>query len=242
MAAVLVEAMSIDESELHPIDRVLVARELAASIPDAASAEKSSLLDRLAVLAQDGRPVLNSEGKTEKVAVFPEIVGIFLEALESEGLIEASLLAPRYRLCGPANELARREIVQQTFAAIPAALQSFRGDASVKSYILGITGNQYQNWVRETAKNKSIADLPEDDRLAGAALRSSLLLNKLEISEVMSDLAPKHREIIVLAFFEGLSAADMKSRLGLSDGQYRNRRRQALKETAELLEERGYAR
>lgn len=232
--------MSIDRTELHPIDRVLVARELAASIPNAATAEKSSLLDRLAELAQDGQPVLNSEGKTEKVVLFPGIVGIFLEALEHEGLIEASLLAPRYRLCGPANELARREIVQQTFTALPEALRSFRRDASVKSYILGITNNQYQSWVRETAKNKSIADLPEDDELAGATLRSSLLLNKLEIGEVISDLAPKHREIIVLAFFEGLSAADIRSRLNLSDGQYRNRRRQALKETAELLEERGH--
>jgi len=241
MAAGLVKAMAIDKlSDLHPIDRILAANELATSILEASKAEKTRLFDGLAELAQDARPSMTSDGKTSKVEVFPEIVGIFLEALEKEGLVEASLLAPRYRLCGGENETARREITQRTFAAVPEALRTFRRDASVKSYVLGIVNNQYQNWVRETAKDKTIADLPEDDMLAGAALRSSLLLNKLEVGEVISDLAPKHRQMIVLAFFEGLSAAEIKSTLDLSDGQYRNRRRQALKEMAELLEERGH--
>lgn len=241
MAAVLVKAMAIEHaSDLHPIDRILAAHELAASVPNASKGEKAQLFDQLAELSQDGRPAMTSDGRTAKVEVFPEIVGIFLESLEKEGLVEASLLAPRYRLCGPENETARREITQRTFAALPEALRTFRRDAGVKSYVLGIVNNQYQNWVRETAKDKTIADLPEDDMLAGAALRSSLLLNKLEVGEVISDLAPKHRQMIVLAFFEGLSAAEIKTQLELSDGQYRNRRRQALKEMAELLEERGH--
>lgn len=240
MAAILLNAMSIEGADLHPIDRVIAAREVASLIPTAAKTEKWHLFDRLAELVQERRPGLTSDGKTERVAVFPEIVGIFLEALETERLIEASLLAPRYRLCGPENELARSEITQHTFAAIPDALRVFRGDAGVKSFLLGIVGNQYKNWVRQTAATKNLADLPEDDLLAGAAMRSSLLLNKLEIGEVMGDLAPRHREMIDLAFFQGLSAAEIREKLGLGDGPYRNRRRQALKEMAELLEERGY--
>lgn len=243
MAAVLVETVSVNEaSDLHPIDRVVVAKDLAATMPLTPQAERAQLFDALAELTQERRPTLTSEGKTTKVEVFPEIVAIFSEALRQEGLIEDSLLAARYRLCGPENAAAREEITQRTFAALPDALRTFRRDSSIKSYVLGIVGNQYQNWVRETAKNKSVADLPEDDLLAGAAIRSSLLLNKMEISDVLSDLAPKHRQMILLAFFDGLSAAEIKAQLGLSDGQYRNRRRQALKETAELLEERGHGR
>jgi RNA polymerase sigma-70 factor (ECF subfamily) len=211
-------------------------------MPLATQADRAQAFDALAELAQAAKPALTSEGKTAKVEVFPEIVAIFLEALKREGLIEDSLLAARYRLCGPENQLAREEITQRTFAAIPDALRTFRRDSSIKSYVLGIVGNQYQNWVRETAKDKNIADLPDDDRLAGAAIRSSLLLNRMEIGEVLNDLAPKHRQMILLAFFDGLSAAEIKANLGLSDGQYRNRRRQALKETAELLEERGHGR
>ncbi len=241
MVAVLADkAGREDSSALHPIDRVIEARRLAGLVPNAAKEQKARLLDVLAILAQERRPVLDSRGKTAKVAVFPEIVQIFMETLEAEQLIESSLLGPRFQLRGPQNEAARREIAQRTYASIPDALRSFRGESGIKSYIFGIVGNQYQSWVRETAKNTSVVDLPEDDVLAGAALRSSLLLSKLEIGQAMADLAPKHREIVDLTFFKGLSAAEIRSKLDLTDGQYRNRRRQALKEIGELLEERGH--
>lgn len=231
----------MDEAvERDPIDRMVEARHLARLIPAATRPEKGQLLDDLARLAQQAPAGMSADGRVEKVTVFPEIVAVFLEAVRREELVEASLLGDRYQLRGPENESARREIAQRTFAAIPEALGRFRGEAGVKSYVLGIVSNQYQNWVRETAKSRTLADLPDDDRLAGASLRSSLLLNKMEIGRAMADLAPKHREMIELAFFEGLSAANIQTKLGLTSGQYRNRRRQALKEMAELLEERGH--
>ncbi len=241
MVAVLADQMcSRQMADLHPIDRVIEARRLAVLLPAAPKDQKGRLLDSMAELAQEDRPVLDGNGKTEKVAVFPEIVQIFMEALQAEQLVESSLLGSRFRLRGPQNETARREIAQRTYAAIPEALRSFRRDGGIKSYLHGIVGNQYNSWVRETAKDNSVDDLPDDDMLAGAALRSSLLLSKLEIGQAMSDLAPKHREIINLTFFEGLSAAEIRSKLDLTEGQYRNRRRQALKEIGELLEERGH--
>ncbi len=229
-------------SSLHPIDRVIEARRLAELISIAPKQEQTRLFDSLAELAQDRRPVLNREGKTDKAEIFPEIVQIFIEALEAEQLIEHYLHSERCRLRGPQNTVAREEIAQRTYAAIPDALKGFRRDGGIKSYVLGIVANQYQSWVRETAKNNAMSDLPDDDVLAGAVLRSSLLLNKLEVGEVMADLAAKHREIINLTFFEGLSAAEIRAKLDLTEGQYRNRRRQALKEMGELLEERGYGR
>lgn len=229
-------------SDLHPIDRVIEARRLAELIPAATKEQKAPIFDSLAELTQEAQPALNSDGKTVKVETFPEIVQIFIEALQAEQLIERALLGPRYQLRGPENAAAREDITQRTYAAVPEALRGFRRDSGVKSYVLGIAANQYHGWVRETAKSNALDDLPDDDVLAGAVLRSSLLLNKLEIGEAMADLAPKHRQIINLTFFEGLSATEIRFRLDLTDGQYRNRRRQALKEMGELLEERGHGR
>jgi RNA polymerase sigma-70 factor (ECF subfamily) len=233
--------MTVDEATgLHPIDRTDEARRLANAVLSTDRPERDRLLDQLACLAQVAPPLVDEHGRTEKVATYPEIASIFLQVVQAEQLVESSLLGHRYQLRGPENEPARREIAQRTFAAIPDALRAYRGDASIKSYVLGIVANQYRNWVRETARSRSLADLPEDDQLAGATLRSSLLLNKMEIGRAMVDLAPKHRQMIELAFFEGLSASDIQAKLGLTSGQYRNRRRQALKEMAELLEERGH--
>lgn len=241
MTATLVGPVAAEEARgKHPIDRADEARRLAALVVSATGQEQDRLLDDLARLAQVCPPVLDGQGRTEKVATYPEIASIFLQAVQAEQLVESSLLGQRYQLRGPKNEPARREIAQRTFAAIPEALRGYRGDAGIKSYVLGIVANQYRNWVRETAKSRSLADLPEDDQMAGATLRSSLLINKMEIGRAMVDLAPKHRQMIELAFFEGLSASDIQTKLGLTSGQYRNRRRQALKEMSELLEERGY--
>ena len=241
MEAVLANRMKADvTSDLPLIDRVVEAKRLVAQIASAPREQHASLFDSLAELTQKRRPVLNQEGKTDKVETFPPIIQIFMEALQTEQLVEHNLLGERYRLRGPQNDGARQEIAQRTYAAIPEALKGFRREGGITSYVFGITSNQYRVWIRETAKTNAIDDLPEDDVLAGAVLRSSLLLYKLEIGEAMADLAPKHREIINLTFFEGLSAAQIRAKLTLTEGQYRNRRRQALKEMGELLEERGH--
>ena len=229
MVAVLANKVRAEKlATLHPIDRVIEAKRLADLIPAAPKEQRARLFNSLVALAQEHQPVLNREGKTDKVETFPEIVQTFMEALQAEQLVESSLLGARYGLRGPQNEAIRQEIAQRTYAAIPESLKSFRREAGVMSYVLGIAANQYHGWVQETAKDATIDDLPENDVLAGAVLRSSMLLNKMEIGDVMADLAPKHREIINLTFFEGLSAGEIRTKLNLTEGQYRNRRRQAL--------------
>jgi RNA polymerase sigma-70 factor, ECF subfamily len=149
------------------------------------------------------------------------------------------------RLCGPVLALGRRalsddqaaeDVAQETFATIWRAAGTFdpqRGTASAWIFTIA------RNAARDVARRRRIAyveDVPDtvdpglgpDDH----ALRAG---ERFRIQLALATLNPRAREVIELAYFEGLTQAEIAERIDVPLGTVKTRTRNALARLAESL-------
>lgn len=62
------------------------------------------------------------------------------------------------------------------------------------------------------------------------------------VAEALGELSERHREVLGLCFFQGLSVADAAARLGVAEGTVKSRTHYALRALRLVLEERGVTR
>ncbi|MGE0791948.1 MAG: RNA polymerase sigma factor [Sandaracinaceae bacterium] len=138
-----------------------------------------------------------------------------------------------FRLTG--DEDAAKDLTQDVFVALPAAIARFRGEGSLRSYLVSMAANMARRHVRVAARRRSErADVdlvstqpsPElsayDRQLAG------------ELSRAMDRLPLKLRIAFVTVVIEGYDGPEAARILGLPEATLRTRvfrARQALRET-----------
>jgi RNA polymerase sigma-70 factor (ECF subfamily) len=110
------------------------------------------------------------------------------------------------------------DVVQETFLKVHTRLGSFRGEGTLKSWIVRIAANEAMNLRRSSARlptselDESIAVLrPETDPMAGQALSRSL-----------AALADRQRLAIVLRYYGERSTREIAAALDCSEGTARN--------------------
>ncbi|WP_410654848.1 sigma-70 family RNA polymerase sigma factor [Amycolatopsis sp. lyj-112] len=59
------------------------------------------------------------------------------------------------------------------------------------------------------------------------------------VAEALGELSPRHRDVLVLCYFQGYSVADAAKRLGVAEGTIKSRTHYALRALRLVLEERG---
>ncbi|RBM24224.1 sigma-70 family RNA polymerase sigma factor [Streptomyces sp. PT12] len=62
------------------------------------------------------------------------------------------------------------------------------------------------------------------------------------VADALSELSERHREVVVLCYFQGLSVAEAAARLGIAEGTVKSRTHYALRALRLALEERGVTR
>jgi RNA polymerase sigma-70 factor (ECF subfamily) len=62
------------------------------------------------------------------------------------------------------------------------------------------------------------------------------------VAEALAELSPRHREVLALCYYQGLSVADAAHRLGVPEGTIKSRTHYALRALRLALEEKGVAR
>ncbi|MEU3269428.1 sigma-70 family RNA polymerase sigma factor [Saccharomonospora sp. NPDC006951] len=62
------------------------------------------------------------------------------------------------------------------------------------------------------------------------------------VADALGELSPRHREVLGLCFFQGMSVADAAARLGVAEGTVKSRTHYALRALRLVLEERGVTR
>jgi RNA polymerase sigma factor (sigma-70 family) len=115
-----------------------------------------------------------------------------------------------------ADPSLRQDMVQQILLAVWQALPTWRGDASLKTFVTRIAQNRSISHVARSAREPRAGELPED--LAAATPSPEERLNEASerrlLIEATRQLPLPQREVVVLVL-EGFSYAEIGEMLGI---------------------------
>lgn len=137
------------------------------------------------------------------------------------------------RMVGQPDEA--EELAQEVFVNVYRAIDSFRGDASLRTWMYRIATNQAKNRIkylnrRRAGQQDSLDDhvdeasflplgepVPRPDRAAEGAEMERV------VGAALAALDPEHREVLVLRDIEGLAYEEIAEVLGLAEGTVKSR-------------------
>ncbi len=141
------------------------------------------------------------------------------------------------RLGGP--ELDAEDVAHDVFVVALRRLSSFRGEAKVSTWLYGITRKVVAN-ARRRASLRSFLGLqtvPEPVAPGpGADEFVQSLFRRRQVQQALSQLKPKHREVLVLVDLEERSAVEVSEMTGTSLGTVYSRLHYARKRFATILQ------
>lgn len=108
------------------------------------------------------------------------------------------------------------DLAQVTFLRAIQGVERFRGESSVRTWLLGIARNVYREWLRSGRRNPAPLDgveLPDRTSAGDAA----------EIDEALARLHPDQRELLVLHHVQGLTSVEIASLHGITHAAARQR-------------------
>ncbi|MEO8972906.1 MAG: sigma-70 family RNA polymerase sigma factor [Ktedonobacteraceae bacterium] len=132
------------------------------------------------------------------------------------------------------------EMLQDTFVAVWKSASTFEGRSTVRTWLISITRRQAHNTLR---RHKLLTvDEADLEELATTEIEpEDFTLNSIardELTVAFKQLAPVHREIIVLIFIEELSYPEAANVLGIPVGTVKSRLSNAKRTLRTLLEHR----
>ena len=132
------------------------------------------------------------------------------------------------------------DISQEVFSKAHRALGRFRGEASIKTWLLRITANRCKDYF----KKRRLRTVALEDALGGqdspsTGLRPDRAASARELGEsidaALAGLSEKHRTAFILREFEGLSYEDMSGVMRCSLGTVMSRLHHARKKLQKAL-------
>jgi len=145
------------------------------------------------------------------------------------------------------NRTEAEDLTQDVFLAAMKSYSRFRGDSSLYTWLYKIMLNLFR---KKRARNRLLQwsfNQCDDDREDFQVLFSDdgdspeEAAEKAErehiIAEVLKGLSKKHREVVVLRFFEDKSYREIAEIVGVSEGTVKSRLHHALKQTGGRLQD-----
>ena len=145
------------------------------------------------------------------------------------------------------NHADAEDVMQETFLKVYRSIRTFRKDAAFETWVYRIAVNEALNFVkrRERRQERAIETTAEAEfeaDLRYRAIRASdphVYAEKAElrhyVTEAVNSLSLKHRTVVILHEFEGLTHAEIASILNCSEGTVRSRLHYARKKLRTLL-------
>jgi len=133
------------------------------------------------------------------------------------------------------------EIVQDAMLAVWRGAGSFRGESSVRSWVIAIARRQTRDRLRGR-RLRVVDDAFLADQPGSAPGPEVMALDRTELAEVMGairELAPAHREVLGLAFGSGLSLPEVAGVLEIPVGTVKSRLTAARAALNRILNEKG---
>ena len=133
------------------------------------------------------------------------------------------------------------EIVQDTMLAVWRGAGSFRGESSVRSWVISIARRQTRDRLRRQ-RLRVVDDAFLADQPGPGPGPEVMALDRAELAEVkvaIRELAPAHREVLGLTFGSGLSLPEVAGVLEIPVGTVKSRLTAARTALSRTLSERG---
>jgi RNA polymerase sigma-70 factor (ECF subfamily) len=132
------------------------------------------------------------------------------------------------------------DLVQETFLRVWNRIHSLDAQkGSLGAWLLAVARNRAIDYLRSTAgRERNAFDLDETERpaLYRDMERDILTSDRTRrVKAAMEKLSPNHRQVMELAYFEGLSQAEMAERMGQPLGTVKTWVRTALKSLRDEL-------
>lgn len=132
------------------------------------------------------------------------------------------------------------DLVQETFLRVWNRVQGFDAErGGLGAWLLAVARNRAIDYLRSAAgRMRNAVELPETEHPALFADMEKELLNSDRVRRVrvaLEKLSQNHRAVIELAYFEGLSQAEMAERMGEPLGTVKTWVRTALKSLRDEL-------
>jgi RNA polymerase sigma-70 factor (ECF subfamily) len=145
------------------------------------------------------------------------------------------------RLVG--DDASAEDVVQDTFVALPGAIRRFRGEASLRTFLLGVAVNHARHHVRAAARRRAAmerlgGELPRpraaspEEAAEGEELARTL-------ARGLDELSLDHRAAFVLCEVEERSSAEAALVLSVPEATVRTRLLHAKKKLRAWFEKRG---
>ncbi|TJY40811.1 RNA polymerase sigma factor [Cohnella pontilimi] len=117
------------------------------------------------------------------------------------------------------------DITQEVFLKVYGQIGSFRGESSIRTWLLAITRNMTFNYRRSTFLRRVVLVGAVSRRDSHPSAEQEALTNTLsnELWEIIMNLPVKFREVLVLNARYELSQREIAGLLGLSEGTVKSR-------------------
>ena len=142
------------------------------------------------------------------------------------------------------ERLLAEEIVQDTMLAVWRGAGSFRGESSVRSWVIAIARRQTRDRLRgrrlRLVDDAFLADQPSSG--PGPEVTALDRAELAEVKDAIRELALSHREVLGLVFGSGLSLPEVAGVLEIPVGTVKSRLTAARTALGRMLNEKGQAR
>ncbi|MHA6620224.1 RNA polymerase sigma factor ShbA [Pseudonocardia sp. DLS-67] len=142
---------------------------------------------------------------------------------------------------GTLGTQSAEDIAQDTLFAVVGALQRWRPEKRVMSFVYGIASNKVVDAYRAAGRDRSVPtevvpDAPDVEHgPEQAALHGGMVA---ELRDLLDQLPEQHREILVLRVALGMTAIETAAAVGSTSGAVRVTQHRALAKLRELAERR----
>jgi RNA polymerase sigma-70 factor (ECF subfamily) len=128
------------------------------------------------------------------------------------------------------------DLLQDVFLIIWQGASKYRGSAQVRTWIFKIAHNRAVSWLRRQRFNRLFHELTEEHATPGVEEQATVAWRDTQLSQAMMRLAPKHREVLELAFVYEMSYAEMAEVLSCPIGTVKSRMSYALHSLGNTLQ------
>lgn len=145
--------------------------------------------------------------------------------------IEDAYLAHHAQVRGFARRLVgdattAEDLVHDTFVALPRAIRRYRGDAPLRSFLIGIAVNNARRHIRAAARRRRATEaLADEPRVVSIDASEALDRKRLadSLSAALDELPIEQRVAFVLCEAEGRTSVEVAQILGIPEGTVRTR-------------------